>query len=76
MEFVIVVGLVVLIFTAAAVTVAWEDRRAARRAAVSRAARLARLGELDPPTRLPRPLSPETLRASQFHPVHRFRPPR
>lgn len=54
MELAIVLGLVVLVFTAAAVTVAFEDRRAARREAVRRAARLARLGEVDPlaPTRL------------------------
>jgi hypothetical protein len=47
-ELAIVLGVVVLIFTAAAVTVAFEDRRAARREAVRRAARLARLGEVDP----------------------------
>jgi hypothetical protein len=47
-EIAIVLGLVVLIFIAAAVTVAWEDRREARREAVRRAARLARLGEVDP----------------------------
>lgn len=54
MEIAIVLGLVLLIFLAAAVTVAWEDRRAAHRAAVRRAARLARLGEVDPlaPSRL------------------------
>jgi len=53
-ELAIVLGLVLLIFTAAAATVAWEDRRAKRREAVRRAARLARLGEVDPlaPNRL------------------------
>lgn len=54
MTLAIVLGLVVLIFAAAGVTVAWEDRRTARREAVRRAARLARLGEVDPlaPSRL------------------------
>jgi uncharacterized iron-regulated membrane protein len=53
-EIAIVLGLVVLIFAVAAVTVAWEDRRAVRREAVRRAVRLARLGEVDPlaPSRL------------------------
>ncbi len=54
MEIAIVLGLVVLFFTAAVVTVTVEDRRAARRKAAQRAARLARLGEVDPlaPARL------------------------
>jgi uncharacterized iron-regulated membrane protein len=47
-EFAIVLGLVVLIFVAAVAMVVWEDRRTARREAVRRAARLARLGEADP----------------------------
>jgi uncharacterized iron-regulated membrane protein len=53
-ELAIVLGLVVLVFAAAAATVAWEDRRAARREAVRRAARLSRIGEVDPlaPNRL------------------------
>lgn len=44
----IVLGLVVLIFAAAALTVLFEDKRAARREAVRRTARLARIGEVDP----------------------------
>lgn len=54
MEFAIVLGLVLLILIAATATVVWEDRRTARRQAVQRAARLSRLGEVDPlaPSRL------------------------
>jgi hypothetical protein len=51
-EIAIILGLVVLIFMAAAATVAWEDQRATRRAAARRAAALARLGELDGPPQL------------------------
>ncbi|HET6499942.1 MAG TPA: hypothetical protein VFG87_04170 [Amycolatopsis sp.] len=58
MQIAIVLGLVLVIFTAAAATVAWEDRRAARRAAVRRVARLARLGELDGRPSSTEPLSP------------------
>lgn len=50
MEVAIVLGLVLLLFVAAAATVVWKDRRAARREAVRKAARLARLGEADPHT--------------------------
>ncbi|SFJ51649.1 hypothetical protein SAMN05421835_10660 [Amycolatopsis sacchari] len=54
MELAIVLGLVVLFFAIATLVVALEDRRAAHRRAVQRAARLARLGEVDPlaPSRL------------------------
>ncbi len=58
MELAIVIGLVVLIFTAAAATVAFQDRRTARREAVRRQARLARLGEVDP-------LAPQRLRVDR-----------
>lgn len=54
----IVLGLVVVIFAAAALTVMLEDKREAKRQAVRRAARLARLGEVDP-------LAPHRLRAER-----------
>jgi hypothetical protein len=54
----IVLGLVVVIFAAAVFTVMLEDKRAAKREAVRRAARLARLGEVDP-------LAPHRLRTER-----------
>ncbi|KID28534.1 hypothetical protein HQ32_04108 [Prauserella sp. Am3] len=49
-----VISLCVLILIGAAVTVVWEDRRAAKRHARTRHARLVALGEVDPvaPARL------------------------
>ena len=44
----LVLSLVVLIFIIAIVVVAFEDKRAAKREAQLRQARLARLGEVDP----------------------------
>ncbi|GHF57158.1 hypothetical protein FHX82_000132 [Amycolatopsis bartoniae] len=58
MEIAIVLGLVVLFFAAAVAVVAFEDRRAAHRKALQRAARLARLGEVDP-------LAPQRLRTDR-----------
>lgn len=54
MELALVVALASLLLIAAALTVLLEDRRAARRDARQRQARLARLGEADPlaPARL------------------------
>jgi len=44
----LILGLVALIIAVAALVVVLEDRRAAKRAALQRKARLARLGEVDP----------------------------
>lgn len=44
----LVLGLVALVIAVAALIVVLEDRRAAKRAALRRKARLARLGEVDP----------------------------
>jgi hypothetical protein len=44
----LVLGLVALVIAVASLIVVLEDRRAARRAALRRKARLARLGEVDP----------------------------
>ncbi|QWF80652.1 hypothetical protein [Amycolatopsis sp. CA-230715] len=54
MELAIIVGIVLLVFAAATATVLFEDRRAQRREALRRQARLARMGEVDPlaPSRL------------------------
>ena len=54
MQLPIVLGLVALVLAVAALVVVLEDRRAARRAALQRKARLARLGAVDPlaPSRL------------------------
>jgi hypothetical protein len=54
----IVLGLVALVLAVAALVVVLEDRRAAKRAALQRKARLARLGEVDP-------LAPGRLRADR-----------
>ncbi|HKN55283.1 MAG TPA: hypothetical protein VJX66_22500 [Amycolatopsis sp.] len=48
MQFSLILGLVVVILAIAALVVVAEDRRAAKRAALQRKARLARLGEMDP----------------------------
>ncbi|MER6665115.1 hypothetical protein ABT256_11245 [Amycolatopsis japonica] len=48
MQLSLILGLVALIFVVATVLVIAEDRRAARRAAQRRQARLADLGEIDP----------------------------
>lgn len=48
MQLSLILGLVALIFAVAAAFVMLEDRRAARRAAQRRQARLADLGEVDP----------------------------
>ncbi|WP_020632455.1 hypothetical protein [Amycolatopsis alba] len=48
MQLSLILGLVALIFVVATVLVVAEDRRAARRAAQRRQARLANLGEVDP----------------------------
>ncbi len=48
MQLSLILGLVALIFTVATTLVVLEDRRAARRAARQRRARLADLGEVDP----------------------------
>lgn len=48
MQLPIVLGLVALIVAVAALLVVLEDRRASKRAALQRKARLARLGEVDP----------------------------
>ncbi|MFD8499098.1 hypothetical protein SAMN05421504_102859 [Amycolatopsis xylanica] len=48
MQLALILGLVGLIFAVAITFVALEDKRAARREAVRRQARLARLGEVDP----------------------------
>lgn len=48
MQLSLILGLVALIFAVAAAFVVLEDRRAARRAAQRRQARLADLGEVDP----------------------------
>ncbi|MFD9894952.1 hypothetical protein [Amycolatopsis sp. NPDC058986] len=54
MQLSLVLGLVALILAVAALVVVLEDRRAAKRAAQRRRARLASLGEVDPlaPSRL------------------------
>ncbi len=54
MQLTLVLGLVALVIAVAALVVVLEDRRAAKRAALRRKARLARLGEVDPlaPSRL------------------------
>jgi hypothetical protein len=54
----LVLGLVALVLAVAAAVVVLEDRRAAKRAALQREARLARLGEVDP-------LAPGRLRADR-----------
>ena len=56
MQLALILSLLVLIFIVAAAVVAFEDKRAARREATARKARLARLGEVDP-------LAPHRLRA-------------
>ncbi|MEV6909510.1 hypothetical protein [Amycolatopsis sp. NPDC051071] len=48
MQLSLILGLVALIFAVATALVVMEDRRAARRAAEQRRARLADLGEVDP----------------------------
>ena len=48
MQFSLILGLIVVILAIAALVVVAEDRRAAKRAALQRKARLARLGEMDP----------------------------
>ncbi|HET6286379.1 MAG TPA: hypothetical protein VFG15_06475 [Amycolatopsis sp.] len=48
MQFSLILGVVALIFVVATVLVIAEDRRAARRVARRRQARLADLGEVDP----------------------------
>lgn len=48
MQLTLILGLVALIIAVAALVVVLEDRRAAKRAALQRKARLARLGEVDP----------------------------
>lgn len=48
MQVSLVLGLVALVIAVASLIVVLEDRRAARRAALRRKARLARLGEVDP----------------------------
>ena len=47
MQLTLILGLVALIIAVAALVVVLEDRRAAKRAALQRKARLARLGEVD-----------------------------
>ncbi|EHR53786.1 hypothetical protein SacmaDRAFT_5672 [Saccharomonospora marina XMU15] len=59
----VVICLAGLLLVAAAITVGYEDQRAARRHAKQRRARLARLGESDP-------LAPARLHAN----LHRFPP--
>ncbi|MGW5715895.1 hypothetical protein ACWEVP_06990 [Amycolatopsis sp. NPDC003865] len=58
MQLPLVLGLVALVIAVAALVVVLEDRRAAKRAALQRKARLARLGEVDP-------LAPSRLRADR-----------
>ena len=48
MQVSLVLGLVALVIAVASLIVIMEDRRAAKRAALRRKARLARLGEVDP----------------------------
>lgn len=48
MQLTLILGLVALIIAVAALVVVLEDRRSAKRAALQRKARLARLGEVDP----------------------------
>ncbi|MEV6876296.1 hypothetical protein [Amycolatopsis sp. NPDC051128] len=48
MQLSLTLGLVALVLAVAALVVVLEDRRAAKRAALRRKARLARLGEVDP----------------------------
>lgn len=48
MQLPLVLGLVALVLAVAALLVVLEDRRATKRAALQRKARLARLGEVDP----------------------------
>jgi predicted glycosyltransferase len=57
LQLALIVCLLVLIFAVAAAVVAFEDKRAARREAMARQARLTRLGEVDP-------LAPHRLRAN------------
>lgn len=54
MQLPLVLGLVAVILALATLVVVLEDRRTAKRAALARKARLARLGEVDPlaPSRL------------------------
>jgi hypothetical protein len=56
LQLALILSLLVLAFAVAAAVVAFEDKRAARRDATARQARLARLGEVDP-------LAPHRLRA-------------
>ncbi|MEU8631117.1 hypothetical protein AB0C38_03040 [Amycolatopsis sp. NPDC048633] len=58
MQLAIVLGLVALVLAVAVLVVVLEDRRSAKRAALQRKARLARLGEVDP-------LAPGRLRADR-----------
>ncbi|WP_372667409.1 hypothetical protein [Amycolatopsis kentuckyensis] len=58
MQLPLILGLVALVIAVAALVVVLEDRRAAKRAALQRKARLARLGEVDP-------LAPGRLRADR-----------
>ncbi|MFJ7211259.1 hypothetical protein [Amycolatopsis sp. NPDC098790] len=58
MQLPLILGLVALVIAVAALVVVLEDRRAAKRAALQRKARLARLGEVDP-------LAPSRLRADR-----------
>lgn len=58
MQLSLILGLVALVLAVAAFLVVLEDRRAAKRAALQRKARLARLGEVDP-------LAPSRLRADR-----------
>lgn len=58
MQLPLILGLVALVLGLAALVVVLEDRRAAKRAALQRKARLARLGEVDP-------LAPGRLRADR-----------
>ncbi|SEF28442.1 hypothetical protein SAMN05421837_104163 [Amycolatopsis pretoriensis] len=48
MQLPLILGLVALVIAIAALVVVLEDRRAVKRAALQRKARLARLGEVDP----------------------------
>ncbi|MEC3975585.1 hypothetical protein [Amycolatopsis sp. H20-H5] len=48
MQLSLILGLVALVFALATLVVVLEDRRAARRDAERRKARLSRLGEVDP----------------------------
>ena len=48
MQLALILSLVVLIFIGAVAVIAFEDKRAEKREALRRQARLARLGEVDP----------------------------